>query len=92
MFNGLKNETLVELMQSASDVVKALSAEGVTVKSVTLVSNKPVIRVESCGYCQQQIKSGRAAYHDFGKPGHRRYRQGCFISGNCRVVWSESLH
>lgn len=92
MFNGLKNAALVELMAQASNVVKALSVQGVTVKSVTLASNKPVIRVESCVYCQQQIHSGRAVYHEFGCSAEGRYRQGQFISGGCKIVWSESLH
>lgn len=92
MFNGLKNEALVELMQRASDVVKALSIQGVIVKSITLASNKPVIRVQPCGYCQQQIQSGRAVYHEFGCSSEGSYRQGQFTSGGCKVVWSESLH
>ncbi|UAN47032.1 hypothetical protein KGP17_05670 [Serratia sp. JSRIV001] len=92
MFNGLKNEELVELMERASNVVKALSIQGVTVKSITLASNKPVIRVQPCGYCDQQIHSGRAVYHEFGYSAEGRYRQGQFTSGGCRVVWSESIH
>jgi hypothetical protein len=92
MFNGLKNDVLVELMGRASDVIKALSIQGVTVKSITLASNKPVIRVESCGYCHQQIHNGRAVYHEFGCSSEGRYRQGQFTSGGCKVVWSESMH
>lgn len=92
MFNSLKNNVLVELIQSASLAIQALSAEGVAVKSVTLASNKPVIRVKPCGYCEKQIKSGHAVYLEFGCSMEGRYRQGHFYTNGCKVIWSESLH
>jgi hypothetical protein len=92
MFNGLNNDVLVQSIEKVSLVIKALSAEGVTVKSVTMASNKPVIRVQPCAYCQKQIHIGRAVYLEFGCSADGRYRQGQFMTGDCKVVWSESMH
>lgn len=83
---------LIRAMDCASAVIKALSAHSVTVKTVTLVGDKPVIRIERCGYSDALIHEGRAAYLEFGCGVSGRYRQGQYHTGGCKVVWSESFH
>jgi hypothetical protein len=92
MVNGRNTNELLQAMASASLVIKALSAQGIAIKGVTLTKSRPVIRVERCGWCDGLIDNGRAAYLEFGCGAAGRYRQGHFYTGGCKVVWSESLH
>lgn len=92
MVNGMKTAEFLKAMDAASLVIKALSGEGVTVKTVTLTGAKPVIRVERCAYCENLIHRGRAAYLEFGCDVSGKYRQGHFYTNGCKVVWSESFH
>lgn len=83
---------LLKAMDSACDVIVTLNAHNVAVKTVTLVGSRPVIRVERCGYCDALIHEGRAAYLEFGCGMSGKYRQGQYLVGGCKVIWSESLH
>lgn len=87
-----KAQKLLKAMGDASNVIASLSAHSVAVKTVTLVGSRPVIRVERCGYCDALIHEGRAAYLEFGCGVSGKYRQGQYLVGGCKVIWSESLH
>ncbi|MGQ3662044.1 hypothetical protein [Citrobacter braakii] len=82
----------ITAMEKASLVIKALSAERIDVRGVTLVSNTPVIRVTPCAFCERMVHQGKAFYLEFGANAHGRYRQGQYMVNGCKVVWSESLH
>lgn len=91
MMTGSKVDFVKE-MQKATMVINALSAEHVDVRGVTLVSGTPVIRVRPCAFVERMVHQGKAFYLEFGANAHGRYRQGQFLTGGCKVVWSESLH
>ncbi|MGC6061317.1 hypothetical protein [Enterobacter kobei] len=82
----------VKSMEKASMVIKALSAERIDVRGVSLIGGKPVIRVMPCAFCERMVHEGKAFYFEFGANAHGRYRQGQYMVNGCKVVWSESLH
>lgn len=82
----------VKSMEKASMVIKALSAERIDVRGVSLIGGKPVIRVMPCAFCERMVHEGKAFYLEFGANAHGRYRQGQYMVNGCKVVWSESLH
>lgn len=92
MVNRMKTEVFLKAMESASLVVKALIAERIEVRGVSLIGGKPVIRVKPCAFCERMVHEGKAVYLEFGANAHGRYRQGQYLVNGCKVVWSESLH
>lgn len=81
----------IRSMESACLVIKALSAQNIVVRSVTLANKRAVIRISYCRYCDQLIQQGKAIYQYFGCNAEGRYRQGQFNTGGCKVVWTEAL-
>lgn len=80
----------VRAINNAARVIKALSPS-VEVCGVVVRGTRPVIKVKNCSFCQSLIKQGKASYAYFGRSEIGPYRQGQYLTGGCKVVWSEVL-
>ncbi|MFT4466206.1 MAG: hypothetical protein ACMX3H_18705 [Sodalis sp. (in: enterobacteria)] len=86
------NNHVIAVMRQAEAVVRYLMIKGVSVKGVILRNCTPVICIEHHKLCEQLLKNGQADYITFGKNAQGGFKQGAFMKGGCRVIWSTSLH
>ncbi|MCX8962167.1 hypothetical protein EHW64_13750 [Erwinia psidii] len=86
------NADLLTTLNRVEQVVQSLGQRGITVNSVSLLNGRPVIRIQRNGFCERLIREGKAAYVETGHNAGGQFKQGYFMQGGCRVVWSESLH
>ncbi|WP_025244008.1 hypothetical protein [Candidatus Sodalis pierantonius] len=86
------NTHLIAAMTQAGAVIHYLTIRGVSVKSVILHNCKSVIRIEHHPLCEQLLKQGQADYITVGKNAQGGFKQGAFMKGGCKVIWSTSLH
>ncbi|MEN3258646.1 hypothetical protein AAH678_07560 [Sodalis endosymbiont of Spalangia cameroni] len=86
------NAYLIAAMTQAGAVIHYLTIRGVSVKGVILHDCKPIIRIEHHPLCEQLLKKGQADYITVGKNARGGFKQGVFMKGGCKVIWSASLH
>ena len=85
------NQIVLSAIRGVVDSVEALAENGFVVVAVELSSVlRPTIRIQSCGKCLRMINQGEAVYYSYGRRDHcGPYREGQFMLGRCRVVWTE---
>ncbi|KNC89928.1 hypothetical protein GM30_06195 [Trabulsiella odontotermitis] len=84
---------VISALARAEALILYLSAQGVSVKSVSLRNSQPVIRISRHAWCERMKKQGLARFDHTGIGSHGRFRQGVWTDETgCRVVWSESIH
>lgn len=89
-FNALMLDAILKVARA----IEALTESGFTVISVELNSPaRPTIRIQTCGRCTRLIERNEAVYYSFGQRDHLGpYREGQFMLGGCRIVWTEFGH
>ncbi|ECG1392456.1 TPA_asm: hypothetical protein GNB58_005107 [Salmonella enterica subsp. houtenae serovar 45:g,z51:-] len=96
MIHTVKNQTnasMISALVRAEALIMYLSAQGVSIKSVSLRHAQPVIRIERSAWCERMKAQGLARFDHFGHDRFGRFRQGIWTDeSGCRVVWSESVH
>lgn len=89
----MNNTDVMSALARAEALILYLSAQGVSVKSVSLRNAQPVIRIARHAWCEQIKKQGLARFDHSGQNSFGRFRQGVWTDeSGCRVVWSESIH
>ena len=93
MAKGNENTDVMNALMRAEKTIMFLSAQGVTVKSVSLRNSQPVIRIARHAWCEKMKHQGLARFDCTGSDRTGRFRQGVWTDDSgCRVVWSESIH
>lgn len=86
------NDSVMSALLRAETVILFLTAQGVSVKAVSLRNGQPVIRIARHAWCDRMARAGKARYDHTGHDHKGRFRQGIYTEDGCRVVWSESIH
>ncbi|EHD8421667.1 hypothetical protein JOT19_002536 [Salmonella enterica] len=88
----LLTQSIVSGVYRAECLVSSLVARGADVVSVSVRGGLPVIHINRSAFTEHLIRTGKAAYVFWGCGSRGKYKQGVFIQGGCKVVWSESIH